>query len=427
MSDDGATVLSRRAFGRLVGAAVLAARSRPGVASAGPDAAPGPEAGERFWRAVRDQFLMPADLAAFNAANLCPSPAPVVRVLESRTRDIDRDPSPVVKQRLAEERERVRAAVAAWLRVSPAEIVLTRNTSEANNLVSSGLDLRAGDEVVVFGDNHPSNHAAWRDKARRGGFTVRTVDPVTPHPGGESYVEAFVRATGPRTRLWALTHVTNSVGDRLPVAELCRAARERGVLTLVDGAQALGVLDVDLSVLQPDFFTGSGHKWPCAPRETGVLYVRADVLPRVSPSIVSLYPGTVGASRTLEAYGQRDEAAVAGLGEAIAFQRAIGMAAIEARACELARALADGLRRLDGVRLWTDRSPDRSAAIVTFQPGALDPARLARALYERDRIVCAARTGADRPGIRFSPHIYNLHEEVERAVAAVARYLRAGL
>ncbi|HWQ00079.1 MAG TPA: aminotransferase class V-fold PLP-dependent enzyme [Vicinamibacterales bacterium] len=376
---------------------------------------------------MREQFLMPPELVPLNAANLCPSPAPVVDVLASRTRETDSDPSPAVKQRQAEERERVRAAIAGWLRVSPAEIVLTRNTSEANNLVSSGLDLRPGDEVVLFGDNHPSNHAAWREKARRGGFVVKIVEPVSPHPGAEHYVRAFVDVTGPRTRLWALTHVTNSVGDLLPVAELCRAARERGVLTLVDGAQALGVLDVDLSALQPDFYTGSGHKWPCGPRETGVLYVRADVLPRLSPSIVSLYAGAVGASRTLEAYGQRDEAAVAGFGEAVAFQRKVGMVAIEARARELARALAEGLRRLGGIRLWTVPTPDRSAAIVTFQPGGLDPGRLARALYERDRIVCAARTGADRPGIRFSPHFYNLHAEVDRVLAAVAHYVRTGV
>lgn len=370
---------------------------------------------------------MPPDLACMNAANLCPSSRLVLDRLYEVTRDIDRDPSPSNRRKLSEGKEAARRLVAEWLRAAPEEIVLTRNTSEANNIVSSGLDLKPGDEMVIFSDNHPSNHRAWTEKASRFGFTVKTVNQVNPHPGSDYYVDAFVRASTGRTKLWALTHLTNTVGDLLPVGELCRAARARGILTLVDGAQTLGLLDLDLPGMGCDFYTGSGHKWPCGPRETGVLYVRKDAQGRLAPSVISLYAGAVGASRTLEAYGQRDEAAIIAFGEAVAFQMKVGKEAIADRARELAAGLMDGLRRIDGVKLWTHPDPQRSWAVVSFQPGAVDPRKLADVLYEKERIACATRGGADRPGLRFSPHFYNLAAEIDRTVAAVAKYMRSGL
>jgi selenocysteine lyase/cysteine desulfurase len=217
------------------------------------------------------------------------------------------------------------------------------------------------------------------------------------------------------------------VGDLMPAAEICALARERGVLSMVDGAQSFGVLDVDLSRMQPDFYSGSAHKWPCGPKECGVLFVNRTAHARIKPSIVSLYPGEVGISRTMEAFGQRDEPAMVGFGEALALQSTVGRDAVERRARELAQALVAGLRTIDGIRVWTHADPSRSAAIVSFLPGALDVRKLHDALYRRDRIACATRGGADRGGIRLSPHFYNLHADVERTLAAVARYMRQGV
>lgn len=428
-SDDTRRTVGRRAFTRLLGGGAAAALVRPWRAfgAPGPVAPAPPNADEGYWRSVRAQFLLRPDLVVMNAANLCPSPRAVVEAVEAATRDMDADPSMQNRRKLAEARERTRRQLAEFLRVTPEDIIITRNTSEANNLVSSGLALGPGDEVVIFSDNHPSNHAAWREKAKRFGFTVRTVEQVNPHPGAEYYIDAFTRALTPRTKVLALTHITSTVGDILPIKELCRVARERDVLTLVDGAQSFGVLDVDLSDLQPDFYTGSAHKWPCGPKEVGVLYVNRRAQPALWASILSAYPGAVGLSRTFEGFGQRDEPAMVGFGEALAFQTTIGRAAIEQRARELTAALIQGLRRIDGVRLWTHGDPARSGPVVSFQPGSLDPARLAAALYTNEAIACAVRGGRDRPGLRFSPHLYNLHDEVDRVLAAIRKYMRTGL
>src|SRR5262245_7016423 len=169
--------VSRRDFTRLFalgGSAALFAdpvwaRQAPPTT---PLAAGGPDAGEAFWTSVRAQFVMPPELGVINAANLCPASRPVLEALTRETRSVDQDPSPQNRARLYPEKEKTRTTVAGFLRVTPEEIVLTRNTSEANNLVSSGVDLKAGDEVIVHHDNHPSNLTAWNEKAKRFGFTV---------------------------------------------------------------------------------------------------------------------------------------------------------------------------------------------------------------------------------------------------------------
>ena len=224
------------------------------------------------------------------------------------------------------EKEETRKALATFLRVTPEEIIITRNTSESNNLVSNGLDLKAGDEVVVHADNHPSNLNAWREKAKRFGFTVVTVEQKNPHPGMDYYVDAYTRAMTPRTKIITFTHLSSTVGDLMPAKELCKLARDRGVLSLLDGAQSFGLLDVDLAAIQPDFYSGSAHKWPCGARECGVLFVNKSAQDKLWPTIYSAYPGAVGFSKTFEGFGQRDEATMIALREALAFQTKVGRA-----------------------------------------------------------------------------------------------------
>lgn len=430
--------LSRRDFARLFALTGGAALATPGggrltlaeVAerrSLGPLLPAPAQPDESYWVEVRRRFVLPADLGYMNAANLCPASLTTLEAVERDERALDADPSGADRSRLTQAREASRSTLARLLGVTPEEIVLTRNTSEANNLVSSGLDLRAGDEVLIFADNHPSSNAAWKEKAKRFGFAVVTVPVVTPHPGPDAYLEAFRRALTPRTRVVAFTHVTNTVGDLLPARELCALARAHGALSLVDGAQTLGVANVNLAELGTDFYSGSLHKWPCGPKETGLLFVRQDVHERIWPSIVSLYAGSVGISRKLEGMGQRDEPALAAAGPALEFQERVGRGAIEARVRQLAGLLIDGLARIPGAVVYTSRDPDRSLGVVTVKPGGRDVRAVAAALRANDRVVVSTRVGEDRPGLRFSPHFYNTRAEVGHAVEAVHRYVTRGL
>lgn len=417
---------SRRDFAKLLalgGYAALHARSGEAWQPPALSLEPGAARDEGFWADVKAQFLVPRSVAVLNAANLCPASTVVVDAVVN-AQDLEHDLSPANRARFHEAREATRRALAEFLRVSPDEIVITRNTSESNNLVSSGLNLAAGDAIVVFADNHPSNLRAWQEKARRFSWSVEVLAQPNPHPGPDYYLEAFRKALSPRTRVLAFSHLTNTVGDLLPARELCRAAREHGVLSAVDGAQSFGLMDVDLSQMQPDFYSGSAHKWLCGPKEAGVLYVRREAQPRIAPSVISAYPGAVGISKTLEGMGQRDDAGLAGFGEAARFQERLGRAAIEARSRSLAQQLQRGLREIPGVKVWTSDDPQLSHAVVSCDPAGVDPHALQEALYAEDQIVCATRTGSDRPGLRFSPHFYNNPSEIERVLAALRRAVR---
>ncbi|MBZ5556615.1 MAG: aminotransferase class V-fold PLP-dependent enzyme [Acidobacteriia bacterium] len=382
---------------------------------------------EKFWVSVREQFVMPKELTMLNAANLCPSSGPVLEMMYRMTKDMDQDPSQDNRVKLGDGRENTRTLLAEFLHVTPEEIVITRNTSESNNFVSTGVDLKPGDEVLLTADNHPSNHTAWQQKAKRFGFTVIDVPTPNPHPGFQYYVDAFTKAITPRTKIISFTHQTSTVGDLFPAKEICRLARERGILTLVDGAQSFGLMDVDLSDIQPDFYSGSAHKWACGPKENGVLYINKSAQSKIWASIFSAYPGRVGVSRTFEGFGQRDEPAMIAFGEALKFQTQIGRANIEKRSRELTQALLAGLRKVDGLKIWTSPDPSRGVAVISFQPGNLDARKLAAALYQKDHIGCATRGGQDRPGIRFSPHFYNTHADIDRTVAAVKKYMATGV
>jgi isopenicillin-N epimerase len=422
--------LSRRDFTRLFavgGSAALFAHPEFASARTAALPAPGTAVTDAFWDSVREQFVMPPGLAVINAANLCPSSRPVLEAMYSSTKDIDQDPSPANRAKLYPAKEETRKRLAQFLRVTPDEVIITRNTSEASNLVSSGLDLKPGDEVIIFHDNHPSNNQAWKEKAKRFGYTVTELPNPNPHPGADYYVDAVSKALTAKTKVLAFTHLTSTVGDIMPAADMCRIARERGVMTLLDGAQSFGLLDVDLSVIQPDFYTGSAHKWPCGPKENGVLFVNRRSHTRIWPSIYSAYTGAVGLSKTFEGFGQRDDAAIVAFGETLAFQQKVGRANIEKRSRELTQALIAGLRKIDGIRIWTHPAPERSVAVVSFQPGALDVPKLAAALYANDKIACATRGGSDRPGLRFSPHFYNSPAEIDRTIAALTRYMKTGV
>ena len=374
----------------------------------------GGAASDAFWEEIRGQFSFSEERVPMNAANLCPSPGVVAERVYTLTRDIDRDCSSHNRSKFRSLLEASRTKVATALRVTADEVALVRNTSEANNIINNGLPLETGDEVVVWDQNHPTNNVAWQVRAARFGLTVTRVStPVTP-TGTDELVGVFEHALTSRTRVLALTHASNVTGIRLPVADLCEMAHRRGIHVHVDGAQSWGVLDLDLAALGCDSFSASAHKWFVGPKEVGLLYVKADHIARIWPSVIApswgsqVEPRPVGA-RKFESMGQRDDAALAAIGTTADFHEQIGAARIEARVTALATRLKEGLHEA-GYALVTPLAPALSAGvcIVTVEG---DRGALVNALYEEHGIAGAA-TG----GLRLCPHLYNTVDHVDRAV-----------
>jgi selenocysteine lyase/cysteine desulfurase len=374
--------------------------------------------GETYWTLVRNHFSFSDDRVPMNAANLCPSPRAVAERVADLTKDIDFDCSFQNRAKFTQLLEESRSAIAQHLGAKPDEIALVRNTSEANNAINNGLALKAGDEVVVWDLNHPTNNVAWDVRAARFGIVVKRV-PVPAAPTGiDELIGAFERALTAKTRVLALTHVSNVSGIRLPVRQLCEIAHRRGIYVHVDGAQTWGALHVNVHDLGCDSYSGSAHKWFLGPREVGVLYVREDRIREIWPNTVApgwgndAEPDVTGA-RKFESLGQRDDARLAAIRTTVEFHNLIGAEKVEARVLQLASALKEKIAALD-LRLATPRKPDLSGGVCIVPADAQKGKEAFETLYRKFGIAAAA-TG----GVRLCPHIYNTMDHVDRAVEGI--------
>jgi len=402
---------SRREFlyGLSAGAATLAA-------------APNDDA---YWAGIRGQFTFEEARVPMNAANLCPSPRVVAERVTELTRDIDRDCSFQNRAKFSKLLEEARAKVAAQLGVTADEIALVRNTSEGNNTINNGLPLKAGDEVVLWDQNHPTNNVAWDVRAARFGLVIKRVATPRGPSGVDELVGVFERAFTPRTRVLAVTHVSNVSGLRLPVRELCDAAHRRGIFVHVDGAQTWGALAVNLRALDCDSYSASAHKWFMGPKEAGLLYVRQDRIAGIWPNTVAPGWGSraeteLKGARKFESLGQRDDACLAAVGTAAEFHEMIGPARVEARVLALAARLKAGLATL-GAELITPREGALSAGVCLIEVPAARRYEIYEKLYSQFGIA-----GATTGGLRLCPHVYNTAEHLERAVRGVKTLLGRG-
>jgi len=388
------------------------------LAGMGVAAAAGARDPEAYWQGIRREFEFPEERVPFNAANLCPSPRRVSASLEQYTQDIDHDCSLENRRKFAALVEGIRARIAAQIGAGAEEVAIVRNTTEANNIINNGLPLAPGDEVVLWDQNHPTNNVAWEVRAARFGFAVRRVStPVRPF-GAEELAAAFERALSPRTRVLAVTHVSNVTGIRLPVPLLAGFTRRRGIFLHVDGAQTWGALRVNMAELGCDSYSASAHKWFMGPREAGILYVCSDRIAQIWPNSVA--PGwgndwetDLEGARKFESLGQRDDARLMALGAAAEFLDAIGWERLQARVLELARRLKEELLEA-GARLVTPMDATLSAGVCVMEAPAAARQALVGEFYSRHGLAVAANGG-----LRLCPHVYNTLEHLERAVGAV--------
>jgi cysteine desulfurase / selenocysteine lyase len=331
--------------------------------------------------------------------------------------------------------EAVRARVARFLNASSSdEIVFTSGTTEAVNLVAQSWGrsvVRAGDELLVTAMEHHSNLVPWQLLAAQTGAIVRAV-PITD--AGELDLDAFDRLLTDRTRLLAIAHVSNALGTVNPVRALVAHARQRGLVTLVDGAQSVPHLAIDVQALNCDFFAFSGHK-VYGPTGVGVLYGRAAVLERMPPwqgggdmiEAVTLEASTFAPPPARFEAGTPKIAQVIGLGAALDYVAAVGLAPIGAREDELLAYATDRVSGLDGIRLiGTAR---HKAAVLSFVVEGVHPHDVAAVLDDEGVAIRAghhcAQPVMSRFGVpatvRASFAFYNTREEIDVLIRGLGR------
>jgi selenocysteine lyase/cysteine desulfurase len=375
---------------------------------------------EDYWRMVARQFPLEPGLIYMNAANVCPASRPVMDRHLELLRDFHANPSFQNRDKYAALEDRVREKFAALLHVTAREIALVRNTSEGSNIVVQGLDLKPGDEIVITAHNHPSNNDSWKVRAKRDGLAVKVASVPVPAKSTAQLVESIASEVTPRTRVIAITHVTNTAGLKYPAREIADLARSRGAWFHLDGAQSCGAMDVDLRAIGCDSYSTSMHKWPMGPLEAGLLYVREERQKELWPSIVTAgWSDRLEGARKFEVFGQRDDPRLASLDAVADFLTMIGPNRIEQRVQQITTALKRAFAESNALELRTNLEPDLSHGVVKV---GLKHGRVKEAydtLWSRHRLAIAMTPSGDASGLRFSPHVYNTMDQVARVVEAV--------
>jgi isopenicillin-N epimerase len=312
--------------------------------------------------------------------------------------------------------EDVRAKAARFLGTSAEEVAITHNTTEGFNTLAYGLPLGPGDEVLFSSLNHGGASIPFEHAAKARGYTVRRFDlPIDDVPGlgVADVVELHRREIRPETRVLVFPHVDNIVGLRHPMAELAAMARAAGVeVVAVDGAQALGMIPVEAAAAGVDVYSTSPHKWLQSPKGLGLLYVRASLHERLSPMWVRYGVARWGGtSRMYEDYGTRNWPEVLSLGDAMAFQEALGSADKEARYRRLFTTMRERTRAA-GLR-WN--SPERwEMGSVLVSVGFTSPANaLSERLYRERGVVLRPFQGGGLNAFRVSPNVMNTDAELD--------------
>ena len=355
-------------------------------------------------------------------------------VLENEYTNVHRG-AHYLSQQLTDRYEAVRESVAAFLNAgSPEEVVITRNATEAINLVASshgGRHLRAGDEIIVSEMEHHANIVPWQMLCERNGLTLKV---ARIHDDGALDMAHFESLLGPAVKLVAITHCSNVLGTTVPAAEITRLAHASGALVLFDGSQAAVHMPVDVRAIDADFYVFTGHKL-YGPTAVGILYGKADLLAAMPPyqgggdmiERVS-FEGTTYAEppHRFEA-GTPPIVEVIGLGAAVDYVNALGMENIAAHEAALVDYGHRRLGAIDGLRLYG--TAEGKAAIFSFAVDGLHPYDTAAALDREGVAVrvgqhCAeplmARLGVDGT-VRASCGLYTSLQDIDRLAEAIVK------
>ncbi len=320
-----------------------------------------------------------------------------------------------------EARAQTRARVSEFLNCSPDELAFTHNTTEGFNLLAGGLHLKETDEVLFSSMNHAGASQCWRHHAQSRGYTVRQFDfPIreVPSLSPEDIVAIYAARITDKTTVLVLPHVDNLVGIRYPVRQMAKMAREKGVRYIaVDGAQAVGMIPVNLQEMGVDFYAMSPHKWLQSPKGIGLLYLRKPVQPAVRPMWVTWgQKRWAGSVRIFEDYGTRNLSELLTLGDAVDYQTRFNSRKRDERLQGLRENFREAVIRHPKLK-W--RSPaDWQTGTSLYAAEVVDESsqEVFRRMYEKHGYVFRAFHAPDWNVLRFSLNIYNTHQEIDRFI-----------
>jgi len=382
---------------------------------------------EAYWSHIQRAFDVDSTIVNLNNGGCSPAPS---HVLEGMIRDLkfsNEMPVHHMWNVLEPRIESVRRELAREFGCDPEEMAITRNASESLETLIFGLDLQPGDEVVVTNQNYPRMLTSWDQRVRRDRIVIKPISFPVPPPSAADVVRRFREAITPRTRVIEITHITNLTGQILPVRDVVRMARERGIEVFVDGAHAFAHFPFRRDDLECDYYGTSLHKWLLAPIGTGFLYVRKEKQKRIWPLMAA--PAKMDEDvRKYEEIGTHPAANHNAIAAALAFHREIGAERKAARLRWLrdrwARRLLAADRR---VTVLTPLNATESCGIALLHVEGLDTVKLQAHLWEKHRIMTTPIVHPEFNGLRVTPNVYTRPDEVDVFAEKVEEALRKGL
>src|SRR6202167_2690373 len=377
---------------------------------------------EAYWTELRKQFLIPADEVYLNNGTVGSSPAPVLKAVFDTYNDTER-----MAQDNPEDYpiwgygdwNQVRAPLAAFVGATRDEIALVRNSTEANSYICNGLDLKAGDEVLMTDQEHPGGEQGFLLRAKRHGIVVKKITLPKPVPNAAAVLNLFSDAITPRTRLIFFSHITTVTGAVLPAKEICALARSKGILSAVDGAHVIGMMKLNIDDIGCDMYSSSPHKWLQAPKGSGFLFVRDEVIDRVWNTIATEgWEDVKIRAERFQRIGSSNVPALWGLRAAVKLANDIGIDRIEHRHRKLADYMLDEMKKR-GAESWTSPDPALRCAIVTVNVPPVPRMDLETWMWKTYKIRIR---GGDPNKLRLSTPYYLQKKDIDRFLEKFDEY-----
>lgn len=382
---------------------------------------------EAFWAAIRGKYRLKPDYINLENGYYSMQATPVLEAFVAKAREVNYQASYYYRSTLVPDKAAVRDKLAAMAGCSPAELIITRNTTESIDTVISGFDWKAGDEAVMAHQDYGHMLAQFRLMARRYGLVNKLVSVPHDPKSDDELVQLYASAITPRTRLLMISHMINITGHILPVRKVAEMAHARGVPVLVDGAHAFAHFDFRIPDLDCDYYGASLHKWLGCPLGTGILYVRRD-------RIASLWP-VFGDNRDisdtdimkLNHTGTHPAHTDLAINAAIEFHESMGIKRKEARLRYLQNYWTDKVRGMKNVVMYTPADPTRSCGIANVGIAGIKPADLAKTLLDKYGIwtVGVDNANAGVHGVRVTPHVFIQPKELDLFVRAIGEIARS--
>jgi isopenicillin-N epimerase len=412
------------------GAGVVGALSLPGTWRAVLDQAPAQLADralydsneEAYWTELRKQFLIPADEVYLNNGTVGSSPAPVLRAIFEGYNECEKmaqnDPEDYPIWGYAAWNE-FRDPLASFVGCTRDEIALLRNATEANSYIANGIDLKAGDEVLMTDQEHPGGEHPWNLRAKRYGIVVKKFTLPKPVLTAGDVLNRFSDGITPRTRVMFFSHITTVTGVVLPARELCALARSKGIISAVDGAHVPGMMNLNVRELGCDLYSSSPHKWLQATKGSGFLYVRDEMIDRLWNTIATEgWDDPKLRAERFQRIGSSNVPALWGLRAAIDLASQIGMDRIERRHRQMADyILKEMVKR--GAESWTSPEPALRCGIATVNVPPIARMDLEKWMWTTKKIRIR---GGEPSKLRLSAPYYLLRKDVDRFLAAFDEY-----